>query len=92
MPCHHRLLQRRMISQLVSTVIQRRGLCGINVEFLIVGQFAEFSIFCRVHGADKRRPGGLVACVRGAPCADVYYIDAFTVRASDVRDDVPLLH
>ena len=33
-----------------------------------------------------------LALVRTAPLADIYYIDAFTVRASDVRDDVPLLH
>ena len=31
----------------------------------------------------------LVACMRRAPRADIYYIDAFTIRASDVRDDVP---
>ena len=30
---------------------------------------------------------GLVACVRRAPRADIYYIDALTIRASDVRDD-----
>ena len=35
---------------------------------------------------------GLVACVRRAPRADIYYIDALTIRASDVRDDVPLAH
>ena len=34
----------------------------------------------------------LVACVRRAPRAYIYYIDAFTVRASDVRDDVTLAH
>jgi hypothetical protein len=28
---------------------------------------------------------GLVACMRRAPRADIYYIDAFTIRASDVR-------
>jgi NAD(P)-dependent dehydrogenase (short-subunit alcohol dehydrogenase family) len=37
-----------------------------------------------------RRPFGLVACVRRAPCADFYYIDALTVRTCDVRDHVPL--
>ena len=36
--------------------------------------------------------GRLVACVRRAPCADFYYIDALTVRASYVRDHVPLTH
>jgi hypothetical protein len=30
----------------------------------------------------------LVACMRRAPRADIYYIDAFTIRASDVRDNV----
>jgi hypothetical protein len=35
---------------------------------------------------------GLVACVRGAPHADIYYIDAFITRAGDVRDDVSLSH
>ena len=34
----------------------------------------------------------LVACVRRAPRADIYYIDAFIIRASDVRDDVSLAH
>jgi hypothetical protein len=29
----------------------------------------------------------LVACVRRAPRADIYYIDAFSIRASNVRDD-----
>ena len=32
---------------------------------------------------------GLFACVRRAPRADIYYIDAFSIRASDVRDDAP---
>ena len=31
----------------------------------------------------------LVACVRGAPRADIYYIDAFIIRASHVRDTYP---
>jgi hypothetical protein len=46
------------------------------------------------HGGGKRRADGmgLVARVRRAPRADVYYIDAFIIRASDVRDDVPLTH
>ena len=35
---------------------------------------------------------GLVACVRRAPRADIYYIDAFIIRASGVRDDVSLAH
>ena len=35
---------------------------------------------------------GLVACVRRAPRADIYYVDALSIRASDVRDDVPLAH
>jgi hypothetical protein len=30
--------------------------------------------------------------VRRAPFADVHYIDALTFRASDVRDDMPLMH
>ena len=34
----------------------------------------------------------LAACMRSAPIADIYYIDAFTIGTSDVRDDVPLLH
>ena len=34
----------------------------------------------------------LAACMRSAPIADIYYIDAFTIGAIDVRDDVPLLH
>jgi hypothetical protein len=39
MPCHHRLLQRRIISQFAGTVIQRRGLCGIDIDFgVVVGQ------------------------------------------------------
>jgi hypothetical protein len=33
MPRHHRLLQRREISQLAGTVIQPRGLCGIDIDF-----------------------------------------------------------
>ncbi len=40
--------------------------------------------------ADQRQ--NALALVRRAPLADIYYIDAFAVRASDVRDDVPLLH
>ena len=45
------------------------------------------------HGGGKRSDGmGLVACVRRAPRADIYYIDALTIRASDVRDDEPLAH
>jgi hypothetical protein len=38
------------------------------------------------------QPQIALALVRRAPLADIYYIDAFTVRANDVRDDVPLLH
>src|ERR1700721_2371304 len=34
----------------------------------------------------------LVACVRRAPSADIYYIDALTIRASDVRENVSLPH
>ena len=34
----------------------------------------------------------LAACMRSAPIADINYIDAFTIGASNVRDDVPLLH
>jgi hypothetical protein len=30
--------------------------------------------------------------MREAPRADVYYIDALTIRPDDVRDDVPLAH
>jgi hypothetical protein len=47
-----------------------------------------------VQGGGKRRADGmgLVACVRRAPHANIYYIDAFTIRASDVRDDVLLAH
>ena len=33
----------------------------------------------------------LAACMRSAPIADINYIDAFTIGASDVRDDEPLL-
>ena len=36
MPCHHRLLQRVAINQLASTVIQRRGLRGIDIDFVVV--------------------------------------------------------
>jgi hypothetical protein len=36
MPCHHRLLQRGAINQLASTVIQRRGLRGIDIDFVVV--------------------------------------------------------
>ena len=56
-----------------------------SASLVIVGQ-SPSPYFC----VQWRRPRGLVACVRRAPCADVYYIDAFTVRASDVRDDVSL--
>ena len=35
---------------------------------------------------------GSYACMRSAPIADINYIDALTIGASDVRDDVPLLH
>jgi hypothetical protein len=35
---------------------------------------------------------GLVACVRRAPRADIYYIDALPIGAIDMRDDVPLAH
>jgi len=56
-----------------------------------------------VQGGGKRRAEGrsddrrvkrenALALVRRAPLADIYYIDAFAVRAVDVRDDVPLLH
>ena len=34
----------------------------------------------------------LAACMRSAPIADINYIDAFAIGASDVRDHVPLLH
>jgi hypothetical protein len=45
-----------------------------------------------VQGGEKRRSDGmgLIACVRRAPRADIYYLDAFTVRTSDVRDDARL--
>ena len=47
-----------------------------------------------VQGGGRGRADGmgLVACVRRAPRPDIYYIDAFIIRASDVRDDVPLAH
>jgi hypothetical protein len=32
MPCHHRLLQRGAMSWLASTLVQRRGLCSINID------------------------------------------------------------
>jgi hypothetical protein len=34
----------------------------------------------------------LAAYMRGAPLADIYYIDALTTRPGDVRDDVPLAY
>ena len=35
------------------------------------------------------RGAKLAACMREAPRADVYHIDALTIRPDDVRDDVP---
>ena len=59
----------------------------------------EARIVVVVDGPGRREAAGagwhvarLVACMRRAPRADIYYIDAFTIRASDVRDDVPLTH
>jgi hypothetical protein len=46
----------------------------------------------RREAAGEEHTAFLAACVRSAPIADIYYIDAFTIGASDVRDDVPLLH
>ena len=36
MPCHHRASQRAVIRLLASAVVQRRGLRGIDVDFIIV--------------------------------------------------------
>ena len=38
MPCYHRLLQCGAISWLASTVVQRREQCGIDIDFVIIGQ------------------------------------------------------
>ena len=54
-----------------------------------IGGGGGISIRCRARReAADRRAWRLVACMRRAPRADIYYIDAFTIRASDVRDDV----
>jgi hypothetical protein len=40
MPCRHCFSERRAISQDAGAIVQRRRLCGIGVDFVIVGQFA----------------------------------------------------
>ena len=48
MPCHHRPLQRAVIGQLASAIVQRRGLLGIDVDFIIVAhRRAQSSYACR---------------------------------------------
>ena len=50
MPFHHSFAQCRAISQNASSIVQRRGLCGIDIDFVNVGQ-ALISLFSRAHVA-----------------------------------------
>ena len=36
MPCHHRALQRAVIGLLATAIVQRRGLLGVDVDFIVV--------------------------------------------------------
>jgi hypothetical protein len=56
-------------------------------RFYHLQSICRFLYFCRIHGASNDGRVDLV-CVRRAPFAQLDYIDAFTVRASDVRNDV----
>jgi hypothetical protein len=69
MPCHHRLPQRTVISLLAGTIIQRRRLCGIDVDFVVVVGQSSCPLFLSRSG---RLGGAVVSSDRASSARAIF--------------------